>query len=587
MPAEFSPTSTLHGSPTGGNKLDLHPSPSPHKAHDGLDTATAPVPYGGEGTEESPYIVKWLDGEEENPQNWSGTKKWLITANAAVSTLCIAFGSSIYAGGLADFLIYFKTSVTIVTLGLSLYVLGFALGPLLWAPFSEQWGRRPVFLVTYFLFAVFNIPCALAKNIETLLICRFLAGFFGSSPLTNSGGVISDMFSASERALGISIFALAPFAGPVLGPIIGGFLGQNASWRWLFWLLTIFAFVMWGLGFLSPETYAPVLLRKRAAKLSAETGKVYRSMYDLHPMFSAPFSEKMKAALLRPFVLLFKEMIILLFSIYAAFIYGILYLFFGAFTIIYQQERGWSPGVGGLPFISVGLGMVLAVVANVYDNKRYVRKLVAGGGVPLAPEARLPLCCVGGVVLPIGLFAFAWTTLPHVHWIASVIFAFPFGFGMVAVFLSMMSYIVDAYLLLAASALAANAVIRSLFGFAFPLFTHDMFKGMGTQWALTLIAFVALALAPIPFVFYIYGARIRQNSSFAPGHKPVAPVPAPAKTEKKADDQLERQSTRLTTRQEIEAEEVAMMDLRQAESITEEQALERRKGMQHAVDSQA
>lgn len=183
----------------------------------------------------------------------SGTKKWLITANAAVSTLCIAFGSSIYAGGLGDFLVYFKvsrrvrpdedevrlltfalsqTSVTIITLGLSLYVLGFALGPLLWyvqaillssassahppfsrrAPFSEQWGRRPVFLVTYFLFAVFNIPCALAKNIETLLICRFLAGFFGSSPLTNSGGVISDMFSASERALGISIFALAPFA---------------------------------------------------------------------------------------------------------------------------------------------------------------------------------------------------------------------------------------------------------------------------------------------------------------------------------------------------------------------------------------
>lgn len=228
--------------------------------------------------------------------------------------------------------------------------------------------------------------------------------------------------------------------------------------------------------------------------------------------------------------------------------------------------------------------MVLAVVANVYDNKRYVRKLVAAGGVPLPPEARLPLCCVGGVVLPIGLFAFAWTTLPRVHWIASVIFALPFGFGMVAVFLSMMSYLVDAYLLLAASALAANAVIRSLFGFAFPLFTHDMFEGMGTQWALTLIAFIALLLAPIPFVFYIYGARIRQNSSFAPGHKPAAA--APAKEEEK-DAHLERQSTRHSTRQEIEADEVAMMDLRQVESIQEEQALERRKGMQQVVDSQA
>lgn len=140
---------------------------------------------------------------------------------------------------------------------------GFALGPLLWAPFSEQWGRRPVFIgcvrlrtvrlfacrhrltstssrSTYFLFALFNIPCALAKNIETLLICRFLAGFWGSAPLVLSGGVIGDMFSASDRALAMSLFALAPFAGPVLGPIAGGFIGENVSWRWLFWVLTIF-----------------------------------------------------------------------------------------------------------------------------------------------------------------------------------------------------------------------------------------------------------------------------------------------------------------------------------------------------------
>lgn len=195
---------------------------------------------------------------------------------------------------------------------------------------------------------------------------------------------------------------------------------------------------MWGLGTFNPETYAPVLLRRRAAKLSAADGKVYRSMYDLHPMFAAPFATKMKAALLRPFVLLFKEAIVLAFSIYAAFVYGILYLFFGAYPIVYQQERGWSPGIGGLPFIAVGVGMLLAVAANIYDNKRYVRNLIANGG-SLPPEARLPLCCVGGVVLPIGLFWFAWTTLPQVHWIASVLAGVPFGFGMVAVFLAMMS----------------------------------------------------------------------------------------------------------------------------------------------------
>ncbi|GAA6055392.1 hypothetical protein JCM3770_001086 [Rhodotorula araucariae] len=387
------------------------------------------VPYDGEGTVEKPYIVKFLDDDKENPMNWSQTKKWGITCNAAISTFCIAFASSAYSGGLIDFMIYFKQDTEVITLGLSLFVLGFACGPLLWAPFSEQWGRRPVFLVTYFMFAVFNIPCALAKNIETLLICRFLAGFWGSSPLTNSGGIISDMFSASDRALAMGMFALAPFAGPVAGPVASGFLGESVSWRWIFWLLTIWSFVMWGLGFLSPETYAPILLRRRAEKLSKKTGMVYLSMYDLHPMFSAPFAQKMKAALLRPFVLLFKESIILAFSIYAAFIYGILYLFFGAYPIVYQQERGWSPGIGGLPFIAVGIGMVLAVAVSIYDNKRYVRNLIAAGGT-LPPEARLPLCCIGGVVLPVGLFWFAWTTLREVHWIASVLAGIPFGFAM-------------------------------------------------------------------------------------------------------------------------------------------------------------
>ncbi|GJN87183.1 hypothetical protein Rhopal_000128-T1 [Rhodotorula paludigena] len=559
--APLSPTSTLHGSPT----------PSGNKSADGADMAEKGhvSPYDGEGTEASPLIVKYLENDKTNPQNWSPRTKWLITANAGVSTLCIAFGSSVYSGGLRDLVAYFKEDTVVITLGLSIYVLGFALGPLLWAPFSEQWGRRPVFICTYFLFALFALPCALAKNIETLLICRFLAGFFGSSPLTNSGGVIADLFSAQDRALAMSLFALAPFAGPVLGPIVGGFVGENVSWRWLFWILMIFAFVMWILGCMTPETYAPVLLRKRAAQLTKETGMVHRSMYDLHPMFSAPFAVKMKAALLRPFVLLFKEVIVLLFAIYAAFIYGVLYGFFGAFAIVYQQERGWSPGIGGLAFIPIGIGMVGAVLTNVYDNKRYVKKLIANGG-SLPPEARLPLCCVGGAVLPVSLFWFAWATLPQVHWSCSLVASAFFGFGMVACFLSMMNYHIDAYLILAASALAANAVLRSLFGFAFPLFVRDMFEGMGTQWALTLFAFVALLLAPVPFLFYRYGAYIRRNSSFAPGHKPAAPAPAPAK----AGEALERP----LTREEEEAADVQQLDLAQVESRREERERERRDG---------
>ncbi|GAA6037269.1 hypothetical protein JCM8097_008654 [Rhodosporidiobolus ruineniae] len=569
MSTQISPTSTIAPSPSQELAMkEQEPlAASATGRSDDLAEKGQAVPYAGEGTEASPYIVKWLDNDPENPQAWSAKVKWLITANAAMSTLCVAFASSVYSGGAESFLVAFDVSYEIIILGVSLFVLGFAVGPLLWAPFSEQFGRRAVFIPTYFLFAVFHIPCALAKNIETLLICRFLAGFWGSAPLTNSGGIISDLFSASERALAMSLFALAPFAGPVLGPIVGGFMGLTISWRWIFWLLTIFSFLMWAVCSLVPETYAPVLLRRRAEKLSKETGLVYRSMFDMNPMFSAPFSVKIKAALLRPFVLLFKEMIVLAFSVYAAFIYGLLYLFFIAFPIYFQQTLGWNQGVGGLPFISVGLGMCMAVVVNVWDNKRYVRNLVANGGT-LPPEARLPLCMVGGIVLPIGLLVFAWTTKKSVHWIVPIIFTAPFGFGMVAIFLSMMSYLIDSYLFVAASALAANAVIRSLFGFAFPLFGRQMFSGMGTNWALFLLAMVSVALAPIPFVFYYYGARIRANSAFAPRHKPA---PAPAALAAGVERQL--------TRQEQEAEEIANLDLAQVESRREEREYEARTGI--------
>lgn len=565
------PTSTLHDD----RDQRQHASSSALEKVDLAEKGSA-VPYDGAGTPESPYIVKFLDGEQANPQNWTKTKKWTITANSAISTLCIAFGSSVVSAAIPELTTVFGKDLTVLTLSVSLYVLGFALGPLLWAPFSEQWGRRPIFIITYALFAIFNIPCAVAKNVETLLVCRFLAGFFGSSPLTNSGGVISDMFSASERALAVSLYAAAPFAGPVIGPIVGGFVIMNTSWHWIFWILTIFSFVMLFSGALNPETYAPVLLRRRAAALQKETGKVYRSMYDLHPMFAAPFAVKMKAALLRPFLLLIKEPICSLFALYTACVYGMLYCFFGAFPLVFEYARGWSPGISGLAFIPVGLGMVGAIIANVFDNKRYVRKLIAGGGVPLAPEERLPLCCVAGVVLPLGLFAFAWTTLPHVHWIASMIFSVFFGFSMVAIFLTMLTYLVDAYLLMAASALAANAVLRSLLGFAFPLFTRQMFNKMGNQWALTFLAFLALIMAPIPFVFYIYGPKIRARSTFAPQHKPAAPAAAAPPA---ASVDVSRTVTRTFTREEIEREEVAMMDLRQTESRREEAETLRKEGV--------
>ena len=299
---------------------------------------------------------------------------------------------------------------------------------------------------------------------------RFFAGAFGSSPLTNAGGVIADMFSASQRGLAMSIFAAAPFLGPTIGPIVGGFLGETEGWRWVEGLMAIFTGALWIIGALTiPETYSPVILRRRAKKLSAMTGKVYKSKMEVDHG-AKTVGQEFKVAMTRPWKLLFLEPIVLLLSMYMAIIYGTLYMCFAAFPIVFQQDRGWSPGIGGLAFLGVAVGMMIAVGYSLWDNKRYEKTESAHGG-KAPPEARLPPSMLGSVFLPIGLFWFAWTNYPSIHWSVSIIATAPFGFGMVLVFLSIMNYLIDAYTIYAASVLAANSVLRSLFGAAFPLFT--------------------------------------------------------------------------------------------------------------------
>lgn len=328
------------------------------------------------------------------------------------------------------------------------------------------------------------------------------------------GGIIADVFSAEERGLAMNLFAGAPFVGPTLGPIIGGFLGENEGWVWVQGFLAIFTGLIWIVeALVIPETYGPVLLRKRAARLSKITGAVYVSKLDAErPKVTT--TEAFTTALGRPWLLLFAEPIVLLLSIYMAIVYGTLYLMFGAFPIVYEQNRGWSEGIAGLPFISVLVGMFIGLAYNMWDNKRYLlvsKKL--HGFAP--PEERLPPAMIGGLAVPIGLFWFAWTNQNSVPWIVSVIAAAPFGFGMVLVFLTIMSYLIDAYTIFAASALAANSIIRSVFGAVFPLFTTYMYNNIGIHWASCVPAFLALACVPFPFLFYRYGAAIRTRCKFA------------------------------------------------------------------------
>lgn len=469
-------------------------------------------PYPGCGTEDDPFAISWISDDPQDPLAASVVEKWTITFIAAVTLFATSLVSSAYTGGLLEVSEYFQVSEEIATLGISLYVVGFAFGPLVLSPLSEVYGRRPVLLWSGAALLVFTAGTAGARNIETVIILRFLAGTLGCASMSLATGIIADIWPASSRGLASSTAAAAPFLGPTFGPVAGGFIAGSGGWRWVQGFLAIFIAVMlMAKILLLPETYGPVLLSARAERLSTISGKVYKSKLDVEKG-KAAVRKLLTQALRRPFLLL-SEPIVILFTIYTSIIYGTLYSFFTAFPIIFMQIRGWSEAMTGLTFMGVVVGVMLSCGLNVLENMKYQQKTLQHGRLP--PEDRLPSCFIASIVLPVGLFWFAWTNSPSIHWIVPVASGIPFGYAMVSLFLSTMNYLVDAYTVYAASVLAANCLVRSIIGAAFPIFTSYMYEDMGIHWAASVPAFLSVACVPIPFLFYKYGSRIRQKSRYA------------------------------------------------------------------------
>lgn len=178
--------------------------------------------------------------EAANPRQFSTTRRWICTIIVVSMTAMIAFSSSIHTAAVDDVAQYFHVSREVSTLGVTTFLCGFGTGPLIFAPLSEELGRNPVYRVTFLLFNVFNMACALSPNIGALLAFRFLAGFCGSPSVTNSGGSITDMWDPNDRSVPLALFTAASFLGPVLAPIVGAFISQYTTWRWFVCLLLLF-----------------------------------------------------------------------------------------------------------------------------------------------------------------------------------------------------------------------------------------------------------------------------------------------------------------------------------------------------------
>ncbi|RFU29249.1 hypothetical protein B7463_g7104, partial [Scytalidium lignicola] len=459
-------------------------------------------------------LVTFLPNDPENPKNWSKAYKWYCTMVVAITCFVVAFCSAVITADIVGVQEEFHVSEEVGLLTITVFVVGFGVGPMVFAPLSEVIGRRLIYGSTLLLATIFVIPCAVSKNIGTLIVCRAIDGIAFSAPMTLVGGTLADLWKTEERGVPMAAFSAAPFIGPAIGPLVGGFLSDAAGWRWLYWIQLILAGVVWFvITFTVPETYAPTILAKRAKKLRKETGcaeHVTETELDMRP-----FSERLMVFLIRPFQLLFGEMIVFLISLYMSVLYGLLYMFFVAFPIIYQEGKGYTAGITGLMFIPIAIGVLLSATCAPFVNRHYLYMCKKYNGNP-PPEVRLIPMMVSCWFIPIGLFIFAWSSYPHLSWAGpSIGGGFPVGFGFIFLYNSANNYLVDSYQHQAASALAAKTCIRSFWGAGVVLFTTQMYHRLDYQWASSLLAFISLACCAIPFGFYFFGARIRSYSKYA------------------------------------------------------------------------
>ncbi|PKY01063.1 MFS general substrate transporter [Aspergillus campestris IBT 28561] len=463
------------------------------------------------------YVVEFTDADDPcHPHNWPIGRKVLLSVILAYVTFVSSFASAIFSSTVGATSEQFGVSTEVTTLGVTLYVLGFAAGPTFWAPASELIGRRWPITAGVFGYSIFTIATATAKDVQTLMLTRFFAGLFGASPLAIVPATFADMYSNRTRGVAIAMFAMAVFVGPFASPFTGGFIVMSyLGWRWTMYISAIMGFLGTVLLLVFfRETYAPLVLVEKAQKLRRQTRNW--GIHARQDEVELDFDELITVNFSRPFRMLFTEPIVFLVTVYMSFIYGLMYALLAAYPVVFQGIHGMNLGVGSLPFIGLIVGEFLGGIYTLLGQKSYTRKLLNNNNVPV-PEWRLPSAIVGGIAFTLGLFWFGWTGWTNdIHWMAPTASGVLVGFGIFCIFLQCFNYLIDSYLQFAASVFAANTILRSAVGACFPLFSKQMFVNLGVQWAGTLLGCLSAIMIPIPLGFILLGPRLRKKSKFAP-----------------------------------------------------------------------
>ncbi|CAD6591008.1 MAG: hypothetical protein ASARMPREDX12_004888 [Alectoria sarmentosa] len=459
-----------------------------------------------------------FDGPQDSSiaVNWEPRKKWILIMVLSSMTFITALASAMFAPGVPQLMGEFRSKNSVLaSLVVSIYILGNAFGPILLAPLSDMaeiYGRSPIYHVTNILFVIFTMACALSSSLNMLIGFRFLQGTAGSAAIALGGGTVADLFIQEERGKAIALWAMCPLLGPVVGPVVGGFLSAGLGWRWVFWVLAIAASIVMVAYFIFvPETYSVEILQRKTVRLRKELNNPHlRSKMDSGLSYSVAFRQ----AIIRPLKMLLFSPIVASLATLSAVVYGYLYLVFTTITNVFETNYGFSPNIVGLTFMGVGLGMMTGVAAfGGLSDRILVRKARANNG-ELKPEYRLFIMIPCGLCTPVGFFIYGWTAEKHVFWVVPILGTSLIGAGVMAYFIPIQAYLLDAFTIHAASALAANAIWRSIVGALIPLAGLPMYDALGLGWGNSLLGFISILLIPVPMAILVYGERIRKSARF-------------------------------------------------------------------------
>jgi MFS family permease len=412
-----------------------------------------------------------------------------------------------------------------------MFLVGYVFGPMAWGPLSESYGRKGTMVYSFALLTIFSIASAVAPNFAALVVFRLFVGIGGSCAISVVGGICADVWhDPVKRGRSMAIFMAATTFGPILGPLVSGFISV-VSWNWAFWIGAILAGATWPLFWFFPETYGPTILKRRAQRLRKETGN--ESIVAPLELEKTDLNHIVTVVLSRPLRMICFEPLVLFTCLYLSYACestfcppliiiswltiqdAIFYIYLQSYPIIFTGIYGFNRGETGLAFLPIGVGALISAAMYLSWDAILIRAQRLERPWSRNEEMRrLPLACVAGPFFVISSFWLGWTARESVHWIVPTLAGILFGMGYLCLFMALLNYLVDAYEIFAASAMAAASLSRSSFGAILPFAAKPMYRAMGVAWATSLLGFFSLALCVVPFVFVKWGGKMRERSPF-------------------------------------------------------------------------